>query len=84
MLIYFKIIVYSLPIFLHLRGDNINNIKIDREYAAKWYPEVEYLLNHGIRYSFVKEEGGVTVWKFTKTPQLFMHLSHFYETVYYK
>ena len=69
---------------IHRLRDNINNIKIDREYAAKWYPEVDYLLKHGVRYTFVKGEQGITVWKFVKTPELFLQLSHFYETVYYK
>ena len=58
--------------------------KIDREYASNWWEEVEYLLDHGIRYTFVKTIDGITVWKFHKTEKLFQTLTDFYRTVYYK
>ena len=39
-------------------------------------------MKHGIRYTFVKEIDGVTVWKFKKTEELFNILADFYSNVY--
>ena len=38
----------------------------------------EYLQSKGINYSFVKEIDGVTTYKYTKTPELFLALVSFY------
>ena len=57
-------------------------IKIDREYSCVWFEECDYLMKHGIRYTFVKEIDGVTVWKFKKTEELFNILADFYSNVY--
>ena len=73
------LIVYFLPIFL-LWGEK--KIKIDREYSCVWFEECDYLMKHGIRYTFVKEIDGVTVWKFKKTEELFHILAVFYGNVY--
>ena len=39
-------------------------------------------MKHGIRYTFVREIDGVTVWKFKKTEELFHVLADFYSNVY--
>lgn len=63
-------------------------MKIDREYSTTWWLECKYLLDHGVKYTFVKEieqDGNrVTVWKFKKNEELFRHLSDFYGNVYSK
>ena len=59
-------------------------IKIDKEYNCVWWNECEYLMNHGIRYEFVKEMNGVTTWKFKKNEKLFLTLAQFYSNVYSK
>lgn len=53
--------------------------KFDKEYSTQYVPEMKFLQEHGIRYSFVKEVNGVTTYKYTKTPQLFEILRIFYE-----
>lgn len=57
---------------------------INDEYSTKWFDECNYLLNHGIRYSFVKTVDGYTVWKFKKNELLFRTLADFYSKVYSK
>jgi hypothetical protein len=52
--------------------------KYDKEYSTQYVPEVEYLKQHGIRYTFVKEINGVSTFKYTKTPRLFKILEDFY------
>ena len=52
--------------------------KYDKEYSTQYVPEVEYLKQHGIRYTFVKEINGVSTYKYTKTPELFNLLGLFY------
>lgn len=52
--------------------------KFDKEYSTQHYPEVEFLKEHGIKYTFVKEIDGVSTFKYTKTPQLFKLLEIFY------
>ena len=59
-------------------------IKIDREYSCVWFEECDYLIKHGIRYTFVKEIDGITTWKFKKTEELFSNLADFYSNVYSK
>ena len=62
----------------------MNIIKIDHEYSCVWYDECDYLMKHGIRYTFVKEIDGITVWKFNKNEKLFLCLANFYKNVYSK
>jgi len=57
-------------------------IKVDREYNCVWYEEFDYLIKHGLRYTFVKTINNVTTWKFKKTEQLFLSLADFYSNVY--
>lgn len=57
-------------------------IKIDKEYSTAWWDEVKYLLDHNIRYTFVKTIDNVTVWKFKKNSLLFNTLGQFYDEVY--
>jgi len=45
---------------------------------------MQYLLNNGIRYTFVKTENGITIWKYKKNMELFSSLSDFYKEVYSK
>ena len=73
--------MYDLPIFLRL---GVIKIKIDPEYNCNWWEECRYLLDQGIKYTFVKEIRGVTIWKFKKTAELFDKLSEFYSNVYSK
>lgn len=54
------------------------------EYTCNWYDECKYLMDHGIRYTFVKEIDGITVWKFHKDELLFTTLAGFYSNVYTK
>ena len=62
----------------------MNTIKIDHEYSCVWFEECDYLIKHGIRYTFVKEIDGITTWKFKKTEELFSNLADFYSNVYSK
>ena len=52
--------------------------KFDKEYSTQYVPEMKYLLSKGIKYSFVKEVHGITTYKYTKTPELFLALVYFY------
>lgn len=52
--------------------------KFDKEYSTQYVPEMKYLKNNGIKYSFVKNVNGVTTYKYTKTPELFNALVSFY------
>ncbi|MCR2050652.1 hypothetical protein NSB25_25805 [Acetatifactor muris] len=52
--------------------------KFDKEYSTQYTPEKEYLLNKGIKPSFVKVVSGVTTYKYTKTSKLFEALMSFY------
>jgi len=62
----------------------VNIIKIDREYSCVWNEECNYLTQHGIKYTFVKNIDGLTVWKFRKDYELFSALASFYKDVYSK
>ena len=44
--------------------------KFDKEYRTDSSHEVCFLSECGIRYTFVKKENGVTVWKYKKTKEL--------------
>ncbi len=55
-------------------------MKFDKEYSTQYVREMKYLLNKGIKYSFVKQIDGITVYKYTKTPALFKALESFYLT----
>ncbi len=52
--------------------------KYDKEYSTQYSPEKDYLLQNGIRPSFVKVTNGVTTYKYKKTTELFQLLSIFY------
>ena len=52
--------------------------KFDKEYSTQYTPEKEYLLSLNISPSFVKIIDGVTTYKYTKTPELFLALVSFY------
>lgn len=54
-------------------------MKIDKEYATQLMDEVKWLLNHGIKYTFVKvTEEKITIYKYKKTSELFNSLALFY------
>ena len=50
----------------------------DKEYATPFREEVVYLKSLGIRYTFVKNVGDTSVYKYEKTPELFRALELFY------
>lgn len=52
--------------------------KYDKEYSTQYTPEKEYLLNLGIKPSFVKIVNEVTTYKYSKTSELFEALAFFY------
>lgn len=52
--------------------------KFDKEYRTQYVAEMKYLKTLGIYYTFVKEENGITTYKYTKTPDLFKALTSFY------
>lgn len=52
--------------------------KFDKEYQTQYPKEMKYLLEHGIKYTFVKDIQSVTTYKYEKTPQLFKLLEIFY------
>lgn len=52
--------------------------RYDKEYSTQYTPEKEYLLQNGIKPSFVKVVNGVTTFKYVKTAELFRLLSVFY------
>lgn len=52
--------------------------KYDIEYSTQYTPEKEYLLQNGIRPSFVKVIDDVTTYKYKKTSELFRLLEIFY------
>ena len=53
--------------------------KFDKEYSTQFTPEMKFLLEQGIKYTFVKEINGVTTYKYEKTPELFKTLEIFYK-----
>ena len=50
----------------------------DMEYSTQVRNEVEYLKSKGIYYSFVKRKNGISIYKYTKTPELFLALVSLY------
>ena len=78
--------MFVIPLFFTidkaLLGGDI--IKIDHEYSCVWWDEANYLMQHGIRYVFVKQVDNITVWKFIKNELLFRTLADFYSNVYSK
>ncbi len=52
--------------------------RFDKEYSTQYTPEKKYLMNKGIKPSFIKEINGVTTYKYTKTSELFLALVSFY------
>lgn len=57
----------------------MSRLKFDKEYSTQYWKEVKYLESKGVKYSFVKTlENGISVFKYTKTPQLFKLLELFY------
>ena len=52
--------------------------KFDKEYSTQYTPEMKFLLERGIKYTFVKEINGVTTYKYEKTKKLFKALEIFY------
>lgn len=52
--------------------------KFDKEYSTQYTPEMKFLLEQGIKYTFVKEINGVTTYKYEKSPELFKTLEVFY------
>ena len=58
-----------------------NRVKIDHEYNCVWIEEHRYLQKLGLRYVFVKTIGGITVYKYKKTPILFKYLMNFYDGI---
>ena len=59
-------------------------MRFDKEYSTQWVAEKNWLSDHGIRYSFVKNINGIDTYKYTKTLELFRCLADFYENVYYR
>jgi len=55
-------------------------MKFDKEYGTQWSLEVDYLSTKGIKPSFVKNDGGIRLYKFTKTEELFNALTDFYNS----
>lgn len=53
-------------------------LKFDKEYATSHFKEVDFLKDNGVDYVFKKNENGIKVFKYTKTPQLFRLLEIFY------
>lgn len=54
--------------------------KFDKEYQTSYVAEYLYLRSCGIPYVFIKNIGGITVWKYRKDSKLFDALKRFYET----
>lgn len=52
--------------------------KFDKEYSTQYTPEKKYLLKVGIKPSYVKIIDGITTYKYTKSPELFLALVSFY------
>lgn len=53
--------------------------KFDKEHSVTYIKEKQYLDKCGIRYAFVKEVNGITIYKYKKTSKLYKCLSSFYE-----
>ena len=53
--------------------------KFDKEYSTQYVPEMKFLKENGIGYTFVKSVNGVDTYKYTKTSKLFALLTEFYK-----
>ena len=54
-------------------------MKFDKEYSTSFIEEMQFLRKKGIRYTWVYiNEGGITVWKYTKEKRLWDALSEMY------
>lgn len=53
--------------------------KFDKEYRTEYLDEVKFLNTRGIRYTYVKDEDGISVYKYEKTIDLFEALVEFYK-----
>lgn len=53
--------------------------KFDKEYSTSFIREKKFLDACGIKYVFVKENNGITIFKYKKTSYLFECLSSFYK-----
>ena len=53
--------------------------QLDKEYSTQYVPEMKFLKEHGINYTFVKSVNGVDTYKYTKTSKLFALLTEFYK-----
>lgn len=58
--------------------NNHNKTKFDKEYSTQWNKERDYLEEHGIKYTFVKEINGISTYKYKKNSELFKVLNSFY------
>lgn len=71
------------PYFLRFTACEVNEIynkkKYDHEYQTCYPLEHLWLKESGIRYEFVKNEDGITIWKYKKNAALFDALSKFYK-----
>lgn len=56
----------------------IYETKFDKEYQTQYLAEVNWLTEHGIRYTFVKKVNGLITYKYKKTRKLFKALLDFY------
>lgn len=59
---------------------SIPSSAFDVEYRTQWRDEVDFLAERGIYYTIRKKEGeySIPVYKYTKTPDLFVALADFY------
>lgn len=53
--------------------------KFDREYSTSYRAEVLFLRGINIFYEFVKIVDGISIYKYKKTPELFVALGSFYK-----
>lgn len=55
----------------------------DKEYSTQWRREVKFLEDKGINYTYAKKHSKYPIirYKYTKTPELFLALTEFYNQV---
>jgi len=56
-------------------------MKFDKEYATQWSVEVVFLSTKGIKPVFIKRDSQIRTYKFTKTEELFIALTEFYNSL---
>lgn len=54
--------------------------KFDKEYSTQYTPEKDFLLQNGIKPTFIKVINEVTTYKYEKSPELFQLLTVFYSS----